>query len=371
MLIRSLIIFLSLCQFAFAHELKPAIAHLDLTTNKSEINFVLKIQLNLEAVIAGIEPTHENTNESKNSTRYEELRRYSPESLAVEYEKIKHSLFEKIHLGHQGQKIQYQENLITINPIGDVSLARETEIVLKGSFLNDNSKLKFNWDSSYGSIVLRANKDNKELFTKYLKTGDAAIFPVSEPLQQSFVSVVKDYVIIGFQHIVPKGLDHILFVVGLFLLSTKFRPLIWQISAFTLAHTLTIFLGVLHIIKIPPAIVEPIIAISIAYIAIENIFLKDLTRWRPIVVFVFGLLHGLGFAGILNEIGVSETYFVTSLISFNLGVEFGQLAVISACFLLIGLWFGKKNWYRMYLTIPLSAIIAIIGLVWFVQRISL
>ena len=69
--------------------------------------------------------------------------------------------------------------------------------------------------------------------------------------------------------------------------------------------------------------------------------------------------------------GVSETYFVTSLISFNLGVEFGQLAVISACFLLIGLWFGKKNWYRMYLTIPLSAIIAIIGLVWFVQRISL
>jgi uncharacterized membrane protein YczE len=115
--------------------------------------------------------------------------------------------------------------------------------------------------------------------------------------------------------------------------------------------------------------VEPIIAISISYIAIENIFFKDLTKWRPLVVFIFGLLHGLGFAGILNEIGVSPSYLITSLISFNIGVELGQLAVIIICYVLIGFWFGSKSWYRSRLTTPLSALIAVIGLFWFVQRV--
>ena len=123
-------------------------------------------------------------------------------------------------------------------------------------------------------------------------------------------------------------------------------------------------------INISASIVEPIIAISISYVAIENIFFKNLTKWRPIMVFVFGLLHGLGFAGILNEIGVSQIYFITSLISFNLGVELGQLFIIFICFMLMGFWFGKKAWYRSYLTTPLSFIIAIVGFIWFFQRIT-
>ena len=111
---------------------------------------------------------------------------------------------------------------------------------------------------------------------------------------------IYNYLTIGFLHIVPKGLDHILFVIGLFLFSPKFKPLLIQVSAFTLAHTITIFLGVLNILSISPQIVEPIIALSIAYVAIENIFLKNISLWRPMVVFVFGLLHGLGFAGVIR-----------------------------------------------------------------------
>jgi|TARA_B110000285_G_C15111697_1_gene611515 hydrogenase/urease accessory protein HupE len=370
MFIRYLIIFVSLCQFAFSHELKPAIANLELTSNNSIANFQLRIQLNLESIIAGIEPEHDNTNQSKNSEKYEELRRLSPEYLLKEYNKINESLLNNIYFFNGNEKIQFKESFIKIDNVGDISLARESEILLKGTFSTNNPLLKFYWNSSYGSIVLRVNKDKEELFTKYLKTGDTATFSTSKLEKQKITSVIKNYITVGFQHIVPKGLDHILFVVGLFLLSVRFKPLVWQISAFTLAHTLTIFLGALHIVNVPPTIVEPIIAISISYIAIENIFLKDLTRWRPLIVFVFGLLHGLGFAGILNEIGMSDNYFITSLISFNLGVEIGQLVVISICFLSIGLWFGKKDWYRTYLTTPLSAIIAVIGLVWFVKRIG-
>jgi hypothetical protein len=97
-------------------------------------------------------------------------------------------------------------------------------------------------------------------------------FSLSKNQNQSLSSEILNYLIIGFEHIVPKGLDHILFVLGLFLFSPKFKPLLIQVSAFTLAHTITIFLGVLNIVVISPSIVEPIIALSIAYVALENIF---------------------------------------------------------------------------------------------------
>jgi len=369
MFMRLLFFFLIISQFALGHELKPAVANLELTPQSTTTNFVLKIKLNLESIIAGIDPNHENTNQSSNSDQYEQLRKLSPEQLNKEFQSMKKIFLSNISFFDQGNTIKFENDDIIIKPVGDLNLARETEVILTGSFISTNNNLKFNWSPSYGAIILRVNQNNSELFTKYLKIGDVAEFSTKSN-DQGFFDTVKDYINIGFQHIVPKGLDHILFVVGLFLLSTKLKPLIWQISAFTLAHTLTIFLGVLQIIKISPSIVEPIIAISISYIAIENIFFKELTKWRPMVVFIFGLLHGLGFAGILNEIGVSESYFVTSLISFNVGVELGQLAIITICFGLIGFWFGSKSWYRAYLTNPLSGIIAAIGFFWFIQRVA-
>lgn len=370
MFIRCLIIFLSLCQFSFSHELKPAIANLELTSDNSRINFELKIKLNLESVIADIEPDHDNTDQSKNSEKYRELRILTAKHLLKEFSIIKELFLSNIYFFNGSERIEFKENSIKIHDAGDVSLARESEVLLKGTFSNKNPFLKFYWNSSYGPIVLRVNKDREILFTKYLKTKDKTTFSTSQIKKQKINDIIKSYILIGFQHIVPKGLDHILFVVGLFLLSVRFKALIWQISSFTLAHTLTIFLGALHIVNIPPSIVEPIIAISIFYIGIENIFFKDLNRWRPFIVFIFGLLHGLGFAGILNEVGLPDSYFITSLIFFNLGVEIGQLFVIGICFLLIGAWFGKKDWYRTYLTSPISAIIAIIGFIWFVERIG-
>jgi len=166
---------------------------------------------------------------------------------------------------------------------------------------------------------------------------------------------------VGFDHIIPKGLDHILFVVGLFLLTTAIGPLLWQISAFTLAHTITLALGMLGILNIPGNIVEPIIAASIVYVALENIIFPKMTAWRPVLVFAFGLLHGLGFAGVLSEFGMPQGQFLAGLIGFNIGVELGQLAVIAVCFLAVGLWFGKKPWYRKVVVIPGSLIVACNG----------
>ena len=127
-------------------------------------------------------------------------------------------------------------------------------------------------------------------------------------------------------------------------------------------------MGVLDVIKIPSIIVEPIIALSICFIAIENLFTENLKKTRPYIIFIFGLLHGLGFAGVLNEIGISTNLFISSLISFNLGVELGQISVIILSYILIALFFQKKLWYRNRVTKPISIIIASVGFYWFIQR---
>ena len=98
---------------------------------------------------------------------------------------------------------------------------------------------------------------------------------------------------------------------------------------------------------------------------------KDLKRWRPILVFVFGLLHGLGFAGVLSEIGIPDAFFLESLIAFNLGVELGQLAVIGIAYLMVGLFFSKSSWYRKRVVIPGSLTISLIGAWWVYERVLL
>lgn len=179
--------------------------------------------------------------------------------------------------------------------------------------------------------------------------------------------IVKQYLILGFTHILPKGLDHVLFVLGIFLLAVRLKPVLWQVTAFTLAHTITLALTIYGVVSLPSSIVEPLIALSIAYVAIENLFTDKLHAWRPLIVFAFGLLHGMGFAGVLSEIGLPRSEFVPALLAFNIGVELGQLTVIFAAFLLT-LPFRRKPWYRRAIVIPGSLAIAAIGLYWFIQR---
>lgn len=181
--------------------------------------------------------------------------------------------------------------------------------------------------------------------------------------------VVSFYLKLGIRHIIPDGLDHILFVVGLCLLSTRFKAILWQATAFTVAHTITLALSMKNIIVAPPEIVEPIIALSIMFVAIENIIFNELKPWRVVIVFLFGLIHGLGFASSLNEIGLPRNKFLTSILSFNVGVELGQIVVIAAVFALLIMPFGKKPWFKKAIVWPLSGLIALIAAWWTVERV--
>lgn len=188
------------------------------------------------------------------------------------------------------------------------------------------------------------------------------------PPEPSRLEVVGEFLHLGFEHIVPLGIDHILFVLGLFLLNTAWRPLLVQVTAFTAAHTLALGLSTYGVAGLPPSIVEPLIALSIAWVAFENVFTDEVKPWRPAVVFGFGLLHGLGFAGVLAQLGLPRGEFLTALLSFNVGVELGQLAVIAVAFLTLGA-FRQRNWYRSRVTVPLSIAIGLTGLYWAVERI--
>ncbi len=176
------------------------------------------------------------------------------------------------------------------------------------------------------------------------------------------------YLKLGFDHIIPLGLDHILFVVSLFFLSSNLKTVFWQATAFTIAHSITLGLAIYGVISPPAYIVEPVIALSIMFVAVENIISDKLRTSRIIIVFAFGLIHGLGFASALTDVGLPENQYLTSLLTFNLGVELGQITVILLAWLLIGKWFSKKPWYRARIVIPISVIIAIIALYWTIER---
>ena len=366
---RLLFILFFIPSIVFSHELKPSIANFQFIEQNNKLNFKLSIQLNLEAILANIDPSHSDTDDSKNKDYYNFLRNLDPKKLEIIFNKTLNDFKDNIFITQNKKNINLKIDKIEISDVGDLNISRETIIYISGQNISKDN-LKLGWANEYGPIILRVqNLENEIVYTEFVKNSPYSKLFSIEKKKLNLFSEIKKYLTIGFQHIFPKGIDHILFVVGLFLFSPNFRPLLIQISVFTLAHTITIFLGVLNIITISETIVEPIIALSIFYIAIENIFSKKISKWRPLVIFFFGLLHGLGFAGVIKEIGLSQTNFVVSLISFNLGVEIGQLFIIVICYFGVAHWIKNRKWYRKFFTNPMSLIISIIGFIWFVERI--
>lgn len=371
--------------FANAHEMRPSVA--DLQVQGQDV--VVQVRTNLEAMLSRISPDHDDTAESENSEAYEALRRMEPAELIALFDPFEAEFIENTTLTVDGARQEIDVMSIEVPEVGDTDLIRSTRITFSAPLNSESSTVTFAWNADFGPIVLRALNDEGQGYATMLSGGEATQpIEIDQIRPRSFWQVVTAFIANGYEHVlgfdslepinifgkevpVPTGLDHILFVLGLFLLSARLAPVLWQVTAFTLAHTVTLALGVLGYVNIPSEIIEPLIAASIVYVALENIVLTQLSPWRPLVVFGFGLLHGLGFAGALQSFAVSDTQFIPSLIGFNIGVELGQLTVIAICFLLVGIWFGQRAWYRYVVTIPGSLIVAAVGAYWFYERVAL
>jgi hypothetical protein len=349
-----------------AHEVTPTIA--DLTVEDGTAR--LDLRLNIEAFLAGIDLDEvEDTDDTEGSDTYDAFRAMDAATLEDALAPLLERWADALKLTADGAAVPLSLESTTIPEIGNVELPRASQLVLTGDVPDGSASLSLDWPDGDGDLVLR-QQGVEEPYTGYID-GGASSGPIALKGggAQSWWGALVSYIPVGFDHILPKGLDHILFVLGLFFLSTQLRPLIWQVSAFTLAHTVTLALGALGVVTVSGAIVEPLIAASIVYVAVENIFSKGLSPWRPVVIFAFGLLHGLGFASVLGEFGLPEGQFIPALIGFNVGVEFGQLTVILLAFLAVGLWFRRETWYRNRIAIPASILIALVGAYWFVERV--
>ena len=185
----------------------------------------------------------------------------------------------------------------------------------------------------------------------------------------SRTEIFGTYLQLGFTHIIPLGLDHILFILSLYILEPRLKPVLVQATAFTVAHSITLGLAMYGLISPPSHIIEPIIALSILFVALENIITDRLNPWRVAVVFGFGLVHGMGFASVLTGLGLPAKDYFGSLISFNVGVELGQVTVILLAWALVGRWAANKSWYRQRVVIPASVVIGLVAAYWTVERV--
>ncbi len=383
---RAMILITVMCAPAQAHEVQPAIS--DLTISEDAVT--IDLTMTLEAPLAGVDLAGlANTNESENSDAYDEKRALDPVALEAELREMWPEIAALITLNGDDVALEPRIEAVRVPDVENLEMPRFSTVTVVADLPPEARTVTFGWDASLGGLIVR-QQGVEGAYTAFLQNGD-----LSEPIARgggfdpTAGETFLTFVLSGFDHIIPKGLDHILFVLGLFFFALAWGPLIWQVSAFTVAHTITLGLATLGVIAIPASwmwLVEALIAISITYVAVENVFRPSMGWLRPAIVFAFGLLHGLGFASVLSDVGLPQGQFVLALLSFNIGVELGQLAVILCAFVLILIARAAANAAPLddeealvrdlpviYRAVSLvgSLAIAIVGFYWFVERIGL
>ena len=354
-----------------SHEIKPSIA--DFSINESSLTF--EIRLNAELILSGIDASDiQNTDNSNLSYKYDDLRKLPDNDLKENIMSNWDNISQNIYIKLDGDVQEL--NLLSIEIINqrNYEVTRDTIINFHIPLDKKNTSFSFSMSKKFGSIILREqnlNKNVDQLYTNYLNSGDASdLINLNHTVALTKINSFIKYLFLGIEHIIPKGLDHMLFIIGLFLFSNLIRPLLLQVTMFTIAHTITLVIASLSLIKVNASIIEPLIALSIVYIGVENIFKKySNTKIRYYVIFLFGLLHGLGFALVLKDVGLDYSNLLMNLVSFNIGVEIAQIFILFLLYLTIGLFFSKKKYYKIIFQIPLSLFISLIAIYWFVERI--
>lgn len=353
-----------------AHEINPTIIDITVGSDQAQIT----MQFNAEVFLSDIDASIiADTNGSDQADVYDSYRELPPIELAEKIRAREAELLDKIILRSAGQPLALR--ILDIKTEAeDIALPRNTSVKLRADLPEDSQPVTVSLARVLGAFIIRQTDPaiaGPDLYSEFLSAGSVTA-PISRKggVSRPWLSTLSHYLEVGITHIIPKGLDHIVFIIGLYFFSPYFRPLLLQVTAFTVAHSVTLALATLKLISVPASIVEPLIALSIAWIGIENIYRPKIGFSRLAVVFCFGLLHGLGFAFVLGEVGLEASAFIVSLLAFNIGVELGQLFVLLPL-ILLGLMLGSKNRLANRIKIAASSLIALTGIYWFIERVFL
>lgn len=247
------------------------------------------------------------------------------------------------------------------------------DVVLRANLPPDTRTLDAVWEEPFGVVLIATTRTGtgEAAETTPIVSGERATLAEREqsaaPAMQPSSPSSGGWIHLGFIHILPEGVDHILFVLGLFLLVPKWKPLLQQTIVFTLAHSLSLAAASLGWVSFPATPVEVMIAASIAWVGMENLWKKEVAKGRLVLVGIFGLIHGLGFAGVLAGLLPADQpeKLPAALFGFNLGVEIGQIAVLAIAFACFG-WLDEKR----FLPVKRSGsiLIALAGLILIIER---
>ncbi|WPE18237.1 HupE/UreJ family protein [Candidatus Thioglobus autotrophicus] len=353
-----------------ADVVKPALVEVTIFNNKT---LEVTIDLSLEAAMSGIGTQYKNTTDSPNSQTYDQLRSLEPEVLRERFKAFEVEFLNSLELSinHQAQVLTLTNAKIDI--VGYKKRPRKTVLTYQTPLDEWPKTLTWQYGKIHGDSALRWQIYKQDEYNwsqwQWLRDGSSSgVIDINHPESQSATQRFFQFIDIGFDHVIPLGWDHILFIIGMALSSLLWRRLLLLVSVFTLAHTLTLGLAMVGVLEISTRIVEPLIAFSIAYVAIENLLVHQSIKRKTIVVFIFGLIHGLGFASMLKNFEMAPDSFATTLIGFNIGVELAQVVIVIGVVGVLLILRRLRLNYRQLAIIPISILIALIGFWWGVER---
>lgn len=377
--------FLSLCfclflsglfypKLAPADVVKPALVEISIFADNT-ISVV--IDLSLEAAMTNIGTQYKNTKNSPNAAEYDELRNLNPENLRQRFLRFAPQFLSSIRLLVNGKTQDLTLKSIKSDIKGYTKRPRKTILTYIAQPEDWAKTIQWQYAKVYGDSALRYQIVKKDQYNwsgwRWLRNGASSgtidISLDSPNSTPTMLQTLGQFIGIGFDHVIPLGWDHILFIVGMALSSLLWRKLLLLVTTFTLAHTLTLALAMAGVVEISPRITEPLIAFSIAYVAIENLLPRQSIKRKSIIVFLFGLIHGLGFAAMLKSFAMSADNFAITLIGFNIGVELAQIVLVFSVVTVLLLLKGRGLNYQKLMIIPVSILISLLGIYWGVERI--
>ncbi|MEM1388794.1 MAG: HupE/UreJ family protein [Pseudomonadota bacterium] len=352
-----------------AHEVRPAIADVRVGPDRLE----LVIDLTLEPIIAGIDLLGvDDTDNAPEAEVADALRMLDPADLEAAFREEWPRIAAGIRLRAGDTVLQPMLEAVEIPEAGDIELPRDSTIAVTAALPDDDTRVTVGWAAAYGLLVVRQADAGEDGYSDLLLNGRTSDpFTRTSATRQGVLGLFAQSLIAGVLHVASDGLDHILFVLVLVIGALRLIPVLVQITAFTLAHTIAQSLAALGYVTLPVALAVSVIAAILVLLSVENIVRRNPAPWRTAIAVVYGVVHGLAFASLLGGSPGGNAGLAAQLIGFNLGLELGQLLVLAVAFVVFGLWLGQKPWFRSWVAVPASALIGLLSAFWLVEGLVL